>query len=105
MDLHDILEDRQHLVPSVAMLDTNTFYIGSETGIHRTTDGGQSWHQFNTGLVSTDVTDLVAANGKLYARITDGIATSTDGGESWTLLPIGIDNITAIAEFDGDRFM
>lgn len=99
LDLHDILDDPQHVVPPIVMLDANTFYIGGETGIHRTTDGGQSWHQFNTGLVNTDVTNLVAANGKLYAKITDRIVRSTDKGESWALLPI--DNITAIAEFDG----
>ena len=105
LDLTDILGDRRHVVPPIAMLDANTFYIGGETGIHRTTDGGQSWHQFNTGLVSTDVTDLVAANGKLYAKITDGIVRSTDRGESWALLPIGIDNIIAIAEFDGNVYV
>ncbi|MYG07586.1 hypothetical protein F4167_13415, partial [Candidatus Poribacteria bacterium] len=105
LDLHDLLDDRQHVIPSVVMLDANTFYIGSETGIHRTTDAGQSWHQFNTGLASRDVTDLVAANGKLYAKITDGIVTSTDGGESWTPLPIGgIDNITDLAAFDGSVY-
>lgn len=105
LDLHDILDDRQHVVPSVVMLDANTFYIGSETGIHRTTDAGQSWHQFNAGLASRDVTDLVAANGKLYAKITDGIVTSTDGGDSWTPLPIGgIDNITDLAAFDGSVY-
>ena len=105
LDLHDILDDRQHVVPSVVMLDANTFYIGSETGIHRTTDAGQSWHQFNTGLASRDVTDLVTANGKLYAKITDGIVTSTDGGDSWTPIPIGgIDNITDLAAFDGSVY-
>ena len=105
LDLHNILGDRQHVVPPIVMLDANTFYIGDESGIHRTTDGGQSWHQFNTGLVSTDVTNLVAANGKLYAKITDGIVRSTDRGESWALLPIGIDNIIAIAEFDGNVYV
>lgn len=105
LDLHDILDDRQHVVPSVVMLDANTFYIGSETGIHRTTDAGQSWHQFNTGLVSRDVTDLVTANGKLYAKITDGIVTSIDGGDSWTPLPMGgIDNITDLTAFDGSVY-
>lgn len=105
LDLHHILDDPQHIVPPVVMLDANTFYIGGETGIHRTTDGGQSYQQFNTGLVSRDITDLVAANGKLYAKITDGIVRSTDRGESWALLPIGIDNITAIAEFDGNVYV
>ena len=104
LNLQDTLYDRRHAIP-VVMLDAKTFYIGGATGVHRTTDGGESWHQFNTGIVSTDVTNLVAANGKLYAETTDGIMSSTDSGESWTLLPIGIDNITAIAEFDGDVYV
>ena len=104
LDLHETLYDQRDVIPA-AMLDAKTFYIGSATGVHRTTDAGQSWHQFNTGLVSTDVTDLVAANGKLYAKIKDGILTSTDGGETWTLIPIGIDNITALAAFDGTVYM
>ena len=104
LDLHDTLYDRRNVIPAV-MLDARTFYIGGAAGVHRTTDAGQSWHQFNTGLVSTDVTDLVAANGKLYAKITDGIVTSTDGGETWTLIPIGIDNITALAAFDGTVYV
>lgn len=101
LDLHDILDDRQHVVPSAVMLDANTFYIGSKTGIHRTTDAGKSWHQFNTGIVSTDVTNLVAAKGKLYAKITDGIFTSIDSGETWTMLPTGVDNITDVVVFEG----
>ena len=104
LNLQDTLYHRRPALP-VVMLDAKTFYIGSTTGVHRTTDGGESWHQFNTGIVSTDVTNLAAANGKLYAKTTDGIVNSTDGGESWTLLPIGIDNITAIAEFDGNVYV
>ena len=103
LDLHDTLYDQRNVIPAV-MLDAKTFYIGGATGVHRTTDGGESWHQFNTGIVSTDVTNLVAANGKLYAETADGIMSSTDGGESWTLLPIGVDDITDIAEFDGNVY-
>ena len=103
LNLQDTLYDRRHALP-VVMLDAKTFYIGGATGIHRTTDGGESWHQFNTGIVSTDVTNLVAANGKLYAKTADRIISSTDGGESWTLLPIGVDDITDIAEFDGNVY-
>jgi photosystem II stability/assembly factor-like uncharacterized protein len=103
LNLQDTLSDRRHALPAV-MLDAKTFYIGGATGVHRTTDSGESWHQFNTGIVSTDVTNLVAANGKLYAETADGIMSSTDGGESWTLLPIGVDDITDIAEFDGNVY-
>ncbi len=105
LNLQGMLKGRWYALP-VMMLDAKTFYIGGATGVHRTTDGGESWHQFNTGIVSTDVTNLVAANGKLYAETTDGIVSSTDGGESWTLLSIGgIDNITGLAKFDGSVYV
>ena len=104
LDLQDTLYDARHAFPGV-MLDANTFYIGTKSGVHRTADGGKSWHQFNIGIVSTDVTNLVAAKGKLYAETADGIVSSTDGGESWTPLPIGgIDHITGLAEFDGSVY-
>ena len=103
LDSQWTLYDRRHALP-VVMLDANTFYIGTESGVHHTADGGKSWIQFNTGIVSTDVTNLVAANGKLYAKTTEGIMISTEGGESWTMLPIGVEDITDIAEFDGSVY-
>lgn len=102
LDLNDAT--RQQEPPPVVMLDANTFYIGGKTGIHRTTDGGQSWHPFNTGIVSTDVTNLIAANGRLYAQAADGIVSSTDGGTSWTLLSIGPGDITALAKFNATAY-
>ena len=103
LDSQATLYDRLHALP-VVMRDANTFYIGMKSGIHHTADSGKSWLQFNTGIVSTDVTNLVAANGKLYAKTTNGIMISTDGGESWTMLPIGVEDITDIAEFDGSIY-
>ena len=87
--------------PPVLMLDKNTFYRGVPPGVQRTTDGGKSWHQFNTGLVDTTVTTLIAINGKLYANSTNGFVTSVDGGESWTPLPSDIDAGVIIKAFDG----
>ena len=87
--------------PPVLMLDKNTFYRGVSPGVQRTTDGGKSWHQFNTGLVDTTVTTLIAINGKLYANSMAGFVTSVDGGESWTPLPRDIDHGVFIKAFDG----
>ena len=46
--------------PSVAV-DENTFYKAGRSGIHRTTDGGESWHLFMDGMVGTRILDLIAS--------------------------------------------
>ena len=89
------------IAPPVLMLDKDTFYRGVPPGVQRTTDGGKSWHQFNTGLVDTTVTTLIAVSGKLYANSMNGFVTSVDGGESWTPLPRDIDAGVIIKAFDG----
>ena len=91
--------------PPVLMLDKNTLYRGVPPGVQRTTDGGKSWHQFNTGFVDTTVTTLIAVSGKLYANSMNGFVTSVDGGESWIPLPGGIDHGVIIKAFDGVLYM
>ena len=89
------------IAPPVLMLDKNTFYKGIPPGVQRSTDGGKSWHQFNTGFVDTTVTTLIAVKGKLYANSMNGFVTSVDGGESWTPLRDGLDHGVIIKAFDG----
>ena len=71
------------IAPPIVMLDANTFYRGTQSGLLRTTDAGESWREFNTGLAGATVMDLFAVNGVLYAGSMNGFVTSTDGGESW----------------------
>jgi len=78
------------IAPPIAMLDANTFYRGTQSGLLRTTDAGESWREFNTGLAGTTVMELFAINGKLYAGSMNNFVTSTDGGESW--IPFDVDN-------------
>ena len=68
--------------PSAAV-NEDTFCKAGLSGIHRTTDGGESWHLFMDGMVGTGIQDLVAINNRLYVHTEEGIAQSTDGGESW----------------------
>ena len=75
------------IAPPIVMLDANTFYRGTQSGLLRTTDAGESWREFNTGLAGATVMDLFAINGKLYAGSMNGFVTSTDGGESWIIPP------------------
>ncbi len=93
------------IAPPIVMLDAKTFYRGTQSGLLRTTDAGESWREFNTGLAGTTVMHLFVLSGKLHAGTMDGFVTSTDGGESWVPLPKGIgDNAIKVAEFGGNLY-
>ena len=61
----------------------NTFYAGKYS-VHRTTDGGESWHPFMRGMIGTKMRNLVAFKNGLYVHNDSKIVKSTDNGESWT---------------------
>ena len=74
----------------VVAVDERTFYKAGALGIHRTIDGGKSWHPFMDGMMGTEILNLVAFNNRLYAHTGDDIAESTDGGESWKSVGTGV---------------
>ena len=75
-------------IPSVAVND-RTFYKVGVFGIHRTTDGGESWAVFMDGVLGTRITDLVVFNNRLYAHTGHGIFQSTNEGATWKKVGIG----------------
>ncbi|RKU20189.1 hypothetical protein C6503_06340 [Candidatus Poribacteria bacterium] len=94
------------IAPPLLIADTNIFYKGGPSGILRTTDGGESWHPFNTGFVSTPVTTLIAVKDRLYANsVNNKYVISTDGGESWMPLPKDIDYGVFIAAFNDSVYV
>ena len=70
--------------------DENTFYKAGTSGVHRTTDAGESWHLFMNGMVGTRILNLVALNNRLYAHTGDDIVQSMDGGVSWKTVRIDV---------------
>ncbi len=72
-------------LPAV-MVNERTYYKANFWGIHRTTDGGASWHPFMNGVIGTIVIDLVAFNNRLYAHTGYEVYQSTDSGVSWKKL-------------------
>ena len=72
-------------LPAV-MVNDKTYYKANVWGIHRTTDGGESWHPFMNGVMGTVIIDLVAFNNRLYAHTGYEVYQSTDGGVSWKKL-------------------
>ena len=85
----------QFSVGSAVALDENTFYTGGITGIHRSRDGGETWHRFNTrfecrvdNLISLETSPNSEASKVLYATVAGSVVTSTDAGSSWTAVDI-----------------
>lgn len=68
-------------------VDTDTIWVGAEIdGIHRTSDGGDTWRRISHGLVSDDIHGLALIdNGTrtLFATTNKGLHASTDDGDSW----------------------
>ena len=77
----------------VVGLNEQTFYIASDDGLHRSIDGGKSWHAINIERKSKFQMDDIIANrefGKVenmptavYAKVGREIVKTTDKGKFW----------------------
>ena len=93
-------------VRKTLVLDENAFYTAGNSGVHRSTDSGKTWHRFNTrlesrvdnlvGFMTNQVqgipTVLYARVGREIAKSVDRIGgdvvKSTDGGVSWNAVDV-----------------
>ncbi|MCY4567137.1 MAG: sigma-70 family RNA polymerase sigma factor [Candidatus Poribacteria bacterium] len=80
-------------LPAAAVND-ETFYKAGAFGIHRTTDGGKSWHIFMDGVLGTRIYDLVVFNNRLYAYTTYEVYQSVNQGISWKKVRIGTEEVS-----------
>ena len=79
---------------STVAIDENTFYSVSAFGVHHTTDGGESWQPFMSGMAGTRMQDLVAFNDRLYMHTGSDVFQSTDAGTSWKNVPVNSGGVT-----------
>ncbi|MDE0554484.1 MAG: sigma-70 family RNA polymerase sigma factor, partial [Candidatus Poribacteria bacterium] len=73
---------------TTAMVDENTFYLAGALGVHRTINGGDSWHPFMDGMIGTRIRSLTAFNNKLYAYTGSHVVQSIDDGEAWKRITV-----------------
>ena len=70
----------------------NVLYLASREGIHKSTDGGQSWKAMNAGLSNLNIRALAISpldSNTLYTGTNgSGLFRSRDGGESWEAVPL-----------------
>ncbi len=85
----------QFSVSSALTLNQSTFYTAGSTGIHRSTDSGQTWHRFNTrfesrvdGLASLTGGKTPNVSAALYARVGPNLVKSMDEGRSWDAINV-----------------
>lgn len=97
---HSGITPLQFSVNCAASLDENTFYTGGVAGIHRSTDGGETWHRFNTrfecrveNLISLRASPDSKMSNALYATVLGSVVKSIDGGSSWAAVGIELPKI------------
>jgi photosystem II stability/assembly factor-like uncharacterized protein len=73
-------------ITSIAITGANHLFLGSEgSAIYRSTNGGDSWVQFDAGFPNAEVSSLIVnTNDQLFAGTSGGVYTSRNDGLSWT---------------------
>ena len=89
---------------AAVMLDDQTFFRCGSYGIRRSTDGRESWHQFNAGMVNSNIQQLIATDGILYANTQSQLVYSRDGGESWLPISQLNEQLPRIAHINGELY-
>ncbi|HWM90357.1 MAG TPA: hypothetical protein VN493_06280 [Thermoanaerobaculia bacterium] len=76
--------------------DPDTVFAGTQSGMFRSTDGGETWSWAGRGLKpeGVDVRSILVTAGAIYIGTDDdGIFKSTDGGQSWVPASNGIPGV------------
>ena len=80
-----------------ADLTNNTLYAGTDMGVYRTTDGGQTWSRFGAGMPLVRVVDLFIGQAGNLLRV------GTYGRGAWELYPNATSSHGATGDGDFDR--
>jgi photosystem II stability/assembly factor-like uncharacterized protein len=76
--MHNTLEDKT--IRSILEAPNGAIFVGCESGIYRTSDGGNCWKQV---LADEGVNSFAASGDVLICGNSKGLMRSTDGGEHW----------------------
>lgn len=79
-------------VPSFAASSDNTLFSGTDAGVFRSRDGGDTWEAAISGLENLYVESLLLGNDDaLFAGTDAGVFRSLDAGEHW--MAVNIDSL------------
>jgi hypothetical protein len=68
-------------INDMAMDKNGTFYLATDDGVWKSTDGGRSWSR--AGLAGIDITSIVTHDIFINVTSPNGFASSNDGGATW----------------------
>ena len=67
-----------------------TIFVGTTSGLYRSTNGGTEWMHVGAGQITTAVRDTAWPGPQLFAATDGGLFVSEDIGESWERLDAGL---------------
>jgi photosystem II stability/assembly factor-like uncharacterized protein len=83
--------------------DSNTVYVGTSSGVSKSTDGGTSWKALRVGnaaLVAIEMAVSLQQSTTLYAAAPTEVLKSVDGGETWQVTGPGLSGDLASLAID-----
>ncbi len=89
---------RDKTVRSVLETPDGTVFVGCESGLYKSADGGKSWKQL---FADQGVNSLALAGDALICGIYGGLLRSTDGGEHWDPVLTGHGGAFGTARIEG----
>ncbi len=98
-NLSEAIPDHRMWSRTLAFVDDRTILLGTDIGIFRTVDGGQSWVESSVGLPLDGELDTIQAvralvvgqHGRVYAALNaGGVYVSGDEGQTWQSSRVGL---------------
>ncbi len=88
------------------VVEAGRYYIGGESGVFRTRDGGRTWKRVYDREATHVAVDLAVGN-RAAASTSDGVVLTRDGGETWSMLDRSLpDRVKQnMAAFAGERIV
>lgn len=80
----------------IAVLGTDIFVGTWGFGVFRSTNGGTTWAQVDSGLTDSLIYDFATSDTTLFVGTDGGMFVSTNYGESWTPINTGLTDLEAV---------
>ena len=99
-----VLPTSNYHFTSIKVDKNDNIFIGTSTGLLKSTNNGNTWLSKNSGLTDLYIFDIMcASNGYIFLTNNYGIARSTNSGDYWEYVNSGIQSNTVIRKIEEDE--